>query len=77
MRANEHLYEIKHGGHTFRGIAAIDEAFEGDIDEPGYPAQCFTYEIYLNGGTLDVSGILDPMLVMKLEAAILEDMHYA
>lgn len=76
MRANEHLYEIKYGGHTFRGIAAIDEPFEGTVEEVGYPAQCFTYEIYLNGGTIDVSGILDPMMVMKLEAKILEDMGY-
>ena len=77
MRENEHLYEIKYGGHTFRGIAAIDEPFEGTVEEVGYPAQCFTYEIYLNGGTVDVSGILDPMMVMQLEAKILEDMGYA
>lgn len=77
MRENEHLFEIKYGGHTFRGIAAIDEPFEGDMEEPGYPAQCFTFEIYLNGGTIDVSGILDPAIVMKLEALILEDMWYA
>ena len=76
MRANEHLYEIKYGGHTFRGIAAIDEPFEGDMEEPSYPAQCFTFEIYLNGGTIDVSGILDPMMGMKLEALILESMGY-
>lgn len=76
MRENEHLFEIKYGGHTFRGIAAIDEPFEGGMEESGYPAQCFTFEIYLNGGTIDVSGILDPAMVMKLEALILEDMGY-
>lgn len=77
MRENEHLFEIKYGGHTFRGIAAIDEPFEGDMEEPGYPAQCCTFEIYLNGDITDVSGILDPAIVMKLETLILEDMGYA
>ena len=77
MRENEHLFEIKYGGHVFRGIAAIDEPFEGDLETPSYPAQAFTFEIYLNGGTIDVSGILDPFIVMKLEEKILEEVGYA
>ena len=77
MRENEQLYEIKFSGHTFRGVAAIDPPFEGDLETPSYPAQAFTFEIYLNGGTIDVSGILDPFIVMRLEEKILEEVGYA
>ena len=76
MRANQTYYDIKIGRHTFRGVADIDEPFEGDMEEPGYPAQCFTSAIYLNGGLIDVGDILDPMMLMKLETLILEEAGY-
>ena len=77
MRENEQLYEIKFSGHTFRGIAAIDEPFEGDLETPSYPAQVFTYEIYVDGCINDFSDILDPFIVMRLEEKILEEVGYA
>ena len=77
MRENEQLYEIKFSGHTFRGIAAIDEPFEGDLETPSYPAQAFTYEIYVDGCINDFSDILDPFIVMRLEEKILEEAGYA
>ena len=77
MRENQTRYEIKLEGHTFRGIADIDEPFEGDDETPSYPAQAFTNEIYLNGGLVDVSDILDPKILHELCFKVLEEVGYA
>jgi hypothetical protein len=67
-------FEKMINGFRFTGLAEVEPAEHATETSPGWPTIVTVWRLYLEGSDKDVIDVIDPSIVQRIEAMIVEDL---